>query len=75
MAQFEVGKTYEAADCGIDPIEVVRRTAKSIFVTNGHADWRMIIRHDEDGNEFVIDSSVPMKWRGLMTYSAKWVAE
>ena len=58
MDQFEVGKTYGWADCGFDPFTVLSRTEKTIKVTNGVNTWRMRIRHDEDGDEWVRDSSM-----------------
>lgn len=69
MARFEVGKTYRWADSGFDPIKVLRRTEKTIWVTNGGASWRMRIKHDEHGDEFVVDSSVPKRWQGAFTCS------
>lgn len=75
MAVFEVGKMYEANDPGYDPIHVIRRTAKCIVVDNGHAKWRMIVKTDEQGNEYVVDSSVPQKYRNGFTYSSRWLYE
>lgn len=72
MKQFEVGKRYEWYEQGYDSITVLRRTQKSIKVTNGGSTWRMLIRRDTDGNEYVVDSSVPQKWRDEFTCSAKW---
>ena len=63
MKQFEVGKTYEAYDCGIDPVKVLRRMPKTLEVTNGFATWRMRIDHDWKGNEVVVDKSVPRRHR------------
>ena len=74
MERFEVGKCYEAADMGIDPIKVIKRTAKSILVDNGLNKWYMRIRTDEKG-EYVTDSSAPAKWRGICTYRTMWVIE
>ena len=70
--KFEVGKTYEWYQREYGSITVLRRTDKSITVTNGGSTWWMKIRTDEDGNEFVIDSTVPMKWREAFTCSATW---
>lgn len=72
MAIFEVGKSYEANDPGYDPITITKRTEKTVWVNNGSASWKMRINHDNNGNEFVTDSSVPPKWREAFTYSAKW---
>lgn len=74
MLRFEVGKTYEAAERGYDPITVIGRTAKFIAVTNGNNKWRMKIREGEDA-EYAVDSSVPPKWRDQFTYSSKWIYE
>ena len=72
MAIFEVGKCYGAADMRYDPVTVTKRTEKCVCVTNGHANWRMRVRYDNDGNEYVVDSSEPVKYRDGATYSAKW---
>ena len=69
---FEVGRTYEAADCSYDPITILSRTEKTITVTNSRTTWKMMIKHDEDGHEYVVDSSVPKKWRNAFTYKSKW---
>ena len=70
---FEVGKTYCPADSGFDPIKVIKRTERCIKVDNGTSEWKMVIKVDENGDEYVIDSSVPRKWRSAFVYSAKWV--
>lgn len=72
---FEVGKTYSWYDRGYDFIKVVSRTPKTIAVTNGGCQWRMRIKHDEKGNEYVADSTVPKKWRDVFTCNAEWVEE
>ena len=73
MKQFEVGKSYEPSDSGFPPVTIMKRTAKMILV-RGEAEscWRMRIKTDEDGNEYMTDSSVPVKWRDALTYNAKW---
>lgn len=73
--KFEVGHLYYPYDSGFDPIVILRRTEKTVWVTNGGVKWRMRIWTDEDGNEYVTDSSVPVKWRDAFTYSAKWKGE
>ena len=70
--RFEVGHSYLAADSGIPPIKVLKRTAKMILVENGGATWRMLIRAADDGDEYVIDSSIAPAWRGVLTYQARW---
>ena len=70
MAVFETGKTYEAYDCGISPVLVVRRTLKTIWVNNGFVAWAMRIDHDGNGNEVAVDKSVPRKWHFAFTYSS-----
>ena len=72
MKQFEIGKRYEWYQREYGWIKVLRRTAKCITVTNGGSTWRMVIRKDTEGNEYVIDSSVPERWRDAFTCSAKW---
>jgi hypothetical protein len=74
MMSFEVGKEYECNDCGISNIKVLKRTEKTLWVENDvHSQWRMRIREDEHGYEYVTDSTVPRKWREAFTYSARWV--
>lgn len=70
--KFEVGKYYRAGDSGIDPIKVVKRTNKYIFVDNGCSKWRMRIRHDSCGNEYLVDSLVDKRFRDDYTYSSVW---
>lgn len=69
---FEVGHSYEANDPGYDPIKILRRTGKTIWVDNGQAKWSMRVKRDENGNEMVTDSSVPVRWRDAFTYKANW---
>lgn len=71
MKRFEVGKAYEANDPGFDPIMVLRRTAKCIIVDNGQSKWRMVVKVDENGDEYVVDSSVPKRWQEAFRYSSK----
>lgn len=71
MAKFEVGKTYEWYQAEYGHIEVLKRTPKYIWVTNGGSTWRMIVRLDKDGNEYVVDLTVPAKWRDAFTCNAK----
>jgi len=75
MAKFEVGKHYEWYQSEYGEIEVLRRTPKYIVVTNGGTTWRMLVKTDGDGNEFVSDSCVPKKWQDCFTCSAKWEVE
>ena len=71
--KFEVGKQYEWNDPGLEPIKVLKRTERTITARVARYETlRMLIRHDGDGNEIVIDSSVPKKWRGTFTCNAKW---
>lgn len=70
---FEVGKEYYPYDACFDPITVIRRTEKTIWVQNKYRDeskWMMRIKKDIHGNEFATDSTVPMKWRTAFTYQA-----
>ena len=70
--KFEVGKTYEPYQDEFDAITIIRRTDKTVWVNNGQCEWRMRIKHDWDGNEYVVDSSVGSKWRDAFTFSAEW---
>lgn len=68
---LEVGKSYYPADHGYDPIEVIRRTPKCVIVRNwSGTTWRMLVRTDKDGVEYVTDSCVPQNWRREFTYRA-----
>ena len=72
--KFEVGKSYEWADCGFDPFTVLSRTEKTILVTNGSNTWRMRIRHEDDGEEWVRDSSMGDRSKYSMFISRpQWV--
>lgn len=73
--KFEVGKTYEANERDYEPITIIRRTDKTVWVKNSNCAWMMRIWLDGDGNECVTDSTVPKKWRVAFTYSAKWEQE
>ena len=70
---FEVGKSYYAADSCLDPITVIKRNPKSLTVTNnnGRTTWRMLIRVLE-GVEYVMDSSLPKRYRDRGVYAAAW---
>lgn len=68
---FIVGKSYWASDRGMGSVKVVKKTPCFIYVENiDGLQWRMRIRHDRNGNEFVIDSVLPQKWRDAFIYSA-----
>ena len=68
MSIFEVGKKYEPNDSGMSPIKIIKRTSKTCLVENNEGTrWRMRIR-DIEGDEMMVDSSVPKKWRGVFTY-------
>ena len=76
MARFEVGRTYECYDRGFSPVTVIKRTARMIKVKNDcGSEWRMLIRRDENGEEFAQDSSVNGKWALAFRYFAKWEAK
>lgn len=69
--RFEVGKRYAPYGCGYDPIKVVRRTEKTIWVEDStNVQWSMRVRIAKDGNEYAIDCTVPNKWRDEFTYFA-----
>lgn len=72
---FEVGKEYYPCERGFDSIKILRRTEKTVWVDNGQSKWRMRVRKDENGNEYVIDSSVPQRWRDALTYKAEYPVE
>lgn len=70
--KFETGKEYKWCDSGLDCIKVIRRTEKYIYVDNGRTTWKMLIRKDPLGNEYVIDSSVPKRLRNIYTCYSEW---
>ena len=72
MARFEVGKSYEPYAPEFVPVKVIRRTEKSIWVTNGDTTWMMRIWFDKYGNECATDSKVPKKWREAFTYQSTY---
>lgn len=72
MKRFKIGTEYEAADPGVYTITIVSRSPKYLTVNNGGGMWRMRIRHDEDGNEMLIDSAVPKRARDMYTFKAIW---
>ena len=60
VAKFEVGKEYYAYDSGLDPVKVVKRTAKTVVMEYApDRQHRMLIRHYENGDEYVRDYHVP----------------
>ena len=74
MAVFEVGKTYCWAHSGFDPITVIKRTPKYIYaIVPFQRTFRMLIRHDENGNEYTLDSTAPkrLQWDAHRV-SAEW---
>lgn len=77
MKRFKVDHEYESLDSGIDPIKVVKRTEKFIFVKNSEGtEWRMKIREAEGKNgiryEYVIDSSAGRKWYDMFTFTTNF---
>lgn len=72
MFKFKVGKCYEWADISYDPFQVLSRTDKTILVRNANHQWRMRIRTNGQGDEYVIDSSVPKSYRRTFTSNATW---
>lgn len=82
MKTLEVGKLYEAMDSIYDPVRIESRTAKTATVhTEDYAgrrtsiEWRCRIHTDADGDEYIVDTSVPKQWRDIFTYSAKYPVE
>lgn len=73
MAKFEEGFTYRWADPCFDPFTVVSRTAKTVTVRNGSHSWRMLVRTDESGNEYVRDSAAGKNQYDVFTSRATWV--
>ena len=70
MKKFVVGWKYNPGDRSYSPIRVIKRTKKCIVVENDSGTiWRMLLR-DDNGVEYVVDSSVPANWREEFTYRA-----
>lgn len=71
MKKFEIGKKYDAYQREYGYITILRRTDKTVFVRNDNGiEWRMKIRHYNDGSEYLVDSAVEPKWRDAFTYIA-----
>lgn len=70
--KFETGCVYTAYARDFEPIRVIRRTEKTITVEGVEvgSKWMMRIKTDADGNEYAVDSKVPLRWRTAFTYSA-----
>ena len=68
--KFKVGKMYFPYAAEFEPITVVRRTEKTIWVNDTNTQWSMRVKTDQKGNEFVVDSTVPVFWRDAFTYFA-----
>lgn len=75
MKKFEVGCKYEPYAIEFEPIEIIRRTEKTIWVKNECSEWKMRIKKDENGDEYAIDSSVQNKYRDSFTYKAEWIVK
>jgi hypothetical protein len=73
MSRFEIGKSYGNVECGFDPITVIKRTAKMILVDMYGNQWRMKIRVDSNGDEWVVDSYLPRRYYEVGAYSSKYV--
>jgi len=71
VKKFVVGMKYNPEDRSYSPILVIKRTKKCIVVQNDCGSvWRMVVRNGDDGVEYVVDSSVPARWRDVFTYRA-----
>ena len=75
MKKFEVGKEYDPYQREFDPVKVIKRTEKTIWVQKDEITWMMRIKHDAERNEYAVDSKVPHKWRDAFVYSALWEKE
>ena len=70
---FVVGHVYHFADSGLDPIEIVKRTNKTVWAKYYHGGiYAMRIHHDDCGNEYIYDSKVPVSYRNEYTCKACW---
>ena len=75
MAQFIVGAKYYRADTGFDPITILRRTDKTVWVSDGSHEWSMRVRHYYDGSEYAVDYTVPKKWQDCLKFDARFIEE
>lgn len=75
FASFEVGKRYRWAISGYDPVKVVRRTEKTVWVDNGSHAWAARVKRDERANEYFVDSGVAKRHRDACTVKACWEVE
>lgn len=69
MSRFEVGSAYQAYQAEYGAVTVLRRTDKTIWVKSDDGiEWSMRVKHDKEGNEYAVDTSVPSRWREAFTY-------
>ena len=73
--KFEVGKRYECANINLGYIEILKRTNNNITVFDGKEEWSGRARIDKDGYEYIQKTDVPLKIKGLYTYSSEWEAK
>ncbi len=71
--KFEVGREYKPYEEGFDPIKVVKRTEKTIWVKTRYFNCSMRVKVDADGNEYVVDSSADKRFIDGFSYNAKFV--
>lgn len=63
MAKFEVGKAYNFAESGFDPVFVVKRTDKTVWARWSHGSVYMLrVRHHEDGGEYLLECATPKRY-------------
>ena len=71
MHKFEVGTEYYPTLDGSDPIKILRRTEKTIWVSDGRNNWYMRVRTGGHGKEYAVDSSgKTKKYKEAFTYLA-----
>ena len=70
--KFKKGNTYTNGAETCEPnIEVLSRTAKYITVMYHRAVWSMLVRVDENGNEYAYPCKVHPSIRKYWTFNAK----
>lgn len=62
MYRFEAGKYYQSVEIGFDPLKVVRRTEKTVWVENMYGRvWAWRVHTDKD-SEYVYDRFFGEPW-------------
>ena len=67
---FEVGGLYYNGDGSLDPIEVLKRSAKTVWVRTSRVERMMRIKNHDNGGEYVVWGRNPESYRWIYTYDS-----